>query len=154
METQDGGMSSAEIARAPTDIRRKQSPEARERQFVDDLALFTVGFAPERAVELLGGLTAGRRRRALEHAKTIATLDSRSRQGRLVRALGQRQEASDRVRRLMAEVPEGLRRVVYARLPRYHRTLFPDLGAGDTRSEAGSDIQAAFADRLIREATT
>lgn len=154
MDSQDGRRSSAEIARAPTDIRRKQSPEARERQFVDDLTLFAVGFAPERAVELLGGLTAGRRRRAIEQAKTIAALDSRSRQGRVVRALGQRQEASDRVRRLMAEVPEALQRVVYARLPRYHRTLFPDLGVEDTRSEAGSNAQVAFADRLIREATT
>ena len=154
MDSQEGKRSSAEIAQAPTDIRRKKSPEARERQFVDDLALFTVGFAPERAVELLGGLTAGRRRRALDHAKTIATLDSRGRQGRVVRAFGQQQEASDRVRRLMAEVPQALRRVIYARLPRYHQTLFPDLGAGDTRAEAGSDVQAAFADRLIREATT
>lgn len=154
MDSQEGRKSSAEIARAPTDIRRKKSPEARERQFVDDLALFAVGFDPGRTAELLGGLTAGRRERALKQAKALAALDSRSRQGRVVRALGQRQEASEQVRRLMAEVPETLQRVVYARLPRYHRTLFPDLGAEETRSEAGSNAQIGFVDRLIREATT
>jgi hypothetical protein len=145
--------SPTEISRAPTDIRRGKSPEAREQQLIEDLALFTVCFAPEHAIDLLQELSAGRRERALKHAKKAAALASRSRQGRLVRELGQRQEASERVRRLMAEAPEGLQRVLYARLPRYHRTLFPERDAQDARPEPWADAQVAFAGRLIREAT-
>jgi hypothetical protein len=140
-------------AETTTAVRRRRSPEARERQLVDDLALFAVCLSPERAAELLQGLASGRRKRALEQARKLAALDARSRQGRLLRQLGQRPEASERVRRLMAESPEGLQRVLYARLPRYHQTLFPALEAREGRGELPADAQVALTDRLIREAT-
>jgi hypothetical protein len=60
-------------------------------------------------------------------------------------------DAAERLRALMAEASEPLRREIFRRLPPYHRSLFPGRAA-EPPDVAFSGL-GALAERLIREAT-
>lgn len=105
-----------------------------------------------RAAELLGGLGAREAERAKEHLLRIAALPSAQRQARVAVEFGERADAAARLKALMSEVSEPLRREVFRRLPPYHRTLFPGRQVEPVDSEAPPAL-GALAERLIREAT-
>ncbi len=62
------------------------------------------------------------------------------------------EEATERLKALMEEAPEALRREVFRRLPPYHRSLFPQREV-EPPDATVSPVLGAFAERLIREAT-
>jgi hypothetical protein len=106
----------------------------------------------ERAAELLDGLGEHEAERAKEHLRRIAALPSAQRQAKVAVEFGERGDAGARLKLLMAEAPEPLRRELFRRLPPYHRTLFPERRVEPPGSEAPPAL-GALAERLIREAT-
>ena len=106
----------------------------------------------ERAAELLSGLGVREAERAKEHLMRIAGLPSAQRQAKVAMEFGERADAAARLKALMEELSEPLRREVFRRLPPYHRTLFPGLQV-EPVDEAMPPAQGALAERLIREAT-
>lgn len=106
----------------------------------------------ERAAELLSGLGVREAERAKEHLMRIAGLPSAQRQAKVAMEFGERADAAARLKALMEELSEPLRREVFRRLPPYHRTLFPGLQV-EPVDEAMPPALGALAERLIREAT-
>ncbi|MCE9667513.1 hypothetical protein LY474_06765 [Myxococcus stipitatus] len=106
----------------------------------------------ERAELLLEGLGARDAERAKAHLRYLASLPSPRRQAKVSVEFGERADAAARLKTLMDEVPEPLRKEVFRRLPPYHRSLFPG-----RRVEAADPLSppalAVLAERLIREAT-
>jgi hypothetical protein len=119
---------------------------------LERFALVTWVLGRERAAELLDGLGAHEAARAKEHLRRIAALPSAQRQAKVAVEFGERADAGARLKALMAEAPEPLRREVFRRLPPYHRTLFPGRQVEPPGPEVPSAL-GALADRLIREAT-
>lgn len=105
-----------------------------------------------RAAELLSGLGGGEAERAKEHLLCIAGMSSAQRQAKVAAAFGERADAAARLKALMEEVSEPLRREIFRRLPPYHRTLFPGRQV-EPADEASAPRMEALAERLIREAT-
>jgi flagellar motor switch protein FliG len=106
----------------------------------------------ERAVELLSGLGVREAERAKEHLVRIAGLPSAQRQAKVAVEFGERADAAARLKSLMEEVPEPLRREIFRRLPPYHRTLFPGRQV-EPVDESQPPALGGLAERLIREAT-
>ncbi|MCP3145087.1 hypothetical protein [Pyxidicoccus xibeiensis] len=106
----------------------------------------------ERAAELLEGLGEREAERAKAHLLRLAALPSAQRQAKVAVEFGERTDAAARLKALMGEVSEPLRREVFRRLPPYHRTLFPGCRVEPVDPEAPSAL-GALAERLIREAT-
>lgn len=106
----------------------------------------------ERAAELLGGLGEREAERAKEHLLRLAALPSAQRQAKVAVEFGERSDAASRLKALMGEVSEPLRREIFRRLPPYHRTLFPGWRVEPADPSAPSAL-AVMAERLIREAT-
>lgn len=106
----------------------------------------------ERAAELLSGLGLREAERAKEHLLRIAGLPSAQRQAKVAVEFGERADAAARLKALMEEASEMLRREVFRRLPPYHRTLFPERRL-EPVDEALPPALGALAERLIREAT-
>ncbi|QSQ23992.1 hypothetical protein JY651_03160 [Pyxidicoccus parkwayensis] len=106
----------------------------------------------ERAGELLSGLGAREAERAKEHLLRIAGLPSAQRQAKVAVEFGERADAAARLKALMEEASEPLRREIFRRLPLYHRTLFPgrQVESGDAGPPSALGV---LAERLIREAT-
>lgn len=106
----------------------------------------------ERAAELVSGLGALEAERAKEHLLRIAGLPSAQRQAKVAVEFGERADAAARLKALMEEASEPLRREIFRRLPPYHRTLFPGRQV-EPAEPAPPPALCALAERLIREAT-
>jgi hypothetical protein len=118
---------------------------------LERLALVALVLGRERAVELLDGLSEGEAARAKEHLSRFTVLSSAQRQARVALEFGGVDDAAERLRALMAEASEPLRREIFRRLPPYHRSLFP--GRAVDAPEAAPPGLGVLAERLIREAT-
>lgn len=119
---------------------------------LERLALVVLVLGRQRATGLLEGLRAAEAREAREHLERLAVLSSAQRQARVAVEFGVRPEAAARLRALMAELPEVLRREVFRRLPPYHRSLFPERQVEQT-AEGTPPRAGEWAERLVREAT-
>ncbi|MCP3103310.1 hypothetical protein LZ198_30955 [Myxococcus sp. K15C18031901] len=130
-----------------TPIRRPPLPLPVERY-----ALVAWVLGRERAEALVDGLGERDAERAKAHLRQLAALPSSLRQAKVTAEFGERADAAARLKTLMDEVPEPLRKEVFRRLPPFHRTLFPE-----RRVEAADPLSppalAVLAERLIREAT-
>jgi hypothetical protein len=119
---------------------------------VERIALVCLVLARERAAALLEGLEESEARRAREHLARFTRLSSAQRQARVAVEFGERPDAAVRLRGVMAEAPEALRREIFRRLPPYHRSLFPERGVEPPEAAVTPGMEA-LAERLIREAT-
>jgi hypothetical protein len=119
---------------------------------LERFALVTWVLGRERAPELLDGLGEHEAERAKEHLRRIAALPSAQRQAKVAVEFGERADAGARLKLLMAEAPEPLRRELFRRLPPYHRTLFPERRV-DPPSPEAPPAMGVLAERLLREAT-
>ncbi|MBJ6759240.1 hypothetical protein JGU66_00605 [Myxococcaceae bacterium JPH2] len=108
--------------------------------------------ARDRALELLDGLVAADAEQARGLLAEVATLQSARRQARVAMAFGEREDAAERLRAVMASASGPLRKALYRALPPYHRSLFPGQVLEGTAQEGASGMEALAA-RLIREAT-
>ena len=106
----------------------------------------------ERAAELLSGLGEREAERAKEHLLRLAALPSAQRQAKVAVEFGERADAASRLKALMGEASEPLRREIFRRLPPYHRTLFPGERV-EPMDPSTPPALGALAERLIREAT-
>jgi hypothetical protein len=116
------------------------------------LALVALVLGRERAGELLEGLEEQSVARAKEHLSRFAALASAQRQARVAMEFGVVEDAPQRLRALMEEASEPLRREIFRRLPPYHRSLFPRRTV-EPPEAAATPALCALAERLIREAT-
>ncbi|WP_233261969.1 hypothetical protein [Vitiosangium sp. GDMCC 1.1324] len=119
---------------------------------LERLALVALVFARERAEALLDGLRGPEARQAKNHLAGFAALSSARRQARVAVEFGVRPDAAARLRAVMEESPEVLRREIFRRLPPYHRSLFPERQVEPPDAAATPSV-CALAERLIREAT-
>jgi hypothetical protein len=133
-----------EPARAP--------PAAPVSLSLERLALVALVFGRERAKALLDGLREPEARQAKDSLAGFAALSSALRQARVSVEFGVRPDAAARLRALMEEAPEVLRREIFRRLPPYHRSLFPERQL-EPPDAAATPAVCALAERLIREAT-
>ncbi len=143
---------------APVPVRRAPAGKAAAPKTPPALlplarfALVALVFGRERAAELLEGLGAREAERAKEHLAGFVALTSAQRQARVAMEFGMRSDPADRLRELMAEAPEALKREIFRRLPPYHRSLFPQRRV-EPPDGSTTPALAALAERLIREAT-
>jgi hypothetical protein len=131
-----------------------RTPEESARA-VERLALFTYAMAREQAAGLVELLAAPHRGRAAEYLRQLPALDSASRQGRLAREFGERVDAPERLRVLLAEMAPPQRARAYAKLPPYLQNLCPPHGDTAKAPLGGEDetpAMSAFCDRLLKEA--
>jgi hypothetical protein len=138
-----------------TRVERAGRPVRREVPLLpplERLALVVLVLGRQRAAGLLEGLRETEAGEAREHLERLAALPSAQRQARVAVEFGVRPEAAARLRALMAELPEVLRREVFRRLPAYHRSLFPEREEEQT-AEATPPRAGEWAERLVREAT-
>lgn len=119
---------------------------------LERFALVTWVLGRERAAELLDGLGEHEAERAKEHLRRIAALPSAQRQGKVAVEFGERADAGARLKALMEEAPEPLRKALFRLLPPYHRTLFPERRVEPPGPEVPPALEA-LAERLVREAT-
>ena len=82
----------------------------------------------------------------------FAALSSARRQARVAVEFGVRPDAAARLRTLMRQAPEPLRREMFRGLPSYHRSLFPEERLEPVDAPV-PDAVSAWAERLVREAT-
>ena len=137
----------------PLPRRAARDGAAAPDDFPERVALFTAVFAPERAAGLLQQLALAAREEALRHAERIAALDPAARQGRVARAFGERPDAGERLRAVMAEAGPRLARALRERMPPHHRVLFPEAEDGLLSAQVPTELEASFASRLVKEAT-
>lgn len=135
------------LAEQATTIRRQPPILPLERY-----ALVTWVLGRERAEELLEGLGTEAMKRAKAHLRRIVAMPSAQRQAKVAKEFGERSDAATRLKALMDEAPEPLRKEVFLRLPPYHRTLFPGRKV-EPSDPLAPPLLAALAERLIREAT-
>ncbi len=119
---------------------------------LDRIALVALVFGGDRAAALLDGLRGPEARQARNYLAGFAALSSARRQARVAVEFGVRPDAAARLRRLMEEAPEVLRREIFRRLPPYHRSLFPKRQM-EPPDAAATPAVCSLAERLIREAT-
>ncbi len=132
--------------------RASPGPGAPEALPLERWALVALIFGRERAAALLEGLPEHVVGRAQAHLAEFIALSSARRQARVSVEFGGRPDAAVRLRRVMEEAPEALRRALYQRLPAFHRGLFPEMR--DTPLDVSAPAAVApWAERLIREAT-
>ncbi|HYO57311.1 hypothetical protein [Archangium sp.] len=129
-----------------TRIERPGAPEPTR------IALVALVFGRERAEALLEGLREPEARQAKSHLAGFSALSSARRQARVAVEFGVRPDAAARLRAVMEEAPEVLRREIFRRLPPYHRGLFPERQV-EPPDAAATPAVCALAERLIREAT-
>jgi hypothetical protein len=140
-----------EPARKPTSPVPMKSP-APGPLSLERLALVALVFGRERAGALLDGLREPEARQAKAHLAGFAALSSARRQARVAVDFGVRVDAAARLRAVMEEAPEVLRRELFRRLPPYHRSLFPERQV-EPPDAAATPAVCALAERLVREAT-
>lgn len=119
---------------------------------LERIALVALVFGRERAEALLDGLREPEARQAKNHLAGFAALSSARRQARVAVDFGVRPDAAARLRAVMEEAPEVLRRELFRRLPPYHRSLFPERQV-EPPDAAATPAVCALAERLLREAT-
>jgi hypothetical protein len=119
---------------------------------LERMALVALVLGRDRAAELFEGLKEPDAVRARGYLAGFAALSSARRQARVAVEFGVRPDAAARLRGVMQEAPEVLRREIFRRLPPYHRSLFPSLQLEPSGPEATERV-CALAERLIREAT-
>ncbi|HSP80091.1 MAG TPA: hypothetical protein VLQ93_16290 [Myxococcaceae bacterium] len=119
---------------------------------LERMALVALVLGRERAEALLEGLAGPAARQAKRYLAGFAALSSAQRQARVTVEFGVRPDAATRLRAVMEEAPEVLRREIFRRLPPYHRSLFPERRV-EPSDEAATPGVCALAERLIREAT-
>ncbi len=118
---------------------------------VDRITLFTCALAGARARELLGGFSAGDAPRAQALFEQLSALDGAAKRARAVREFGERRDAADRIRALLAEAA-ALEGELASRIPTYllpGGTLAHPAGRG---APAKSPARIALVERLVREA--
>ncbi|HZI14333.1 MAG TPA: hypothetical protein VE153_28455, partial [Myxococcus sp.] len=111
-----------EPAEGPASIEESpvaSPPPPRLPLALERFALVTWVLGRERAAELLDGLGEHEAERAKEHLRRIAALPSAQRQAKVAVEFGERADAGARLKLLMAEAPEPLRRELFRRLPPY-----------------------------------
>jgi hypothetical protein len=119
---------------------------------LERIALVALVFGRERAGALLEGLREPEVRQAKNHLAGFSALSSARRQARVAVEFGVRPDAAARLRAVMEEAPEVLRRELFRRLPPYHRSLFPERQV-EPPGAAATPAVCALAERLLREAT-
>jgi hypothetical protein len=119
---------------------------------LERLALVARVLGRERAAELLEGLGEPDAAQAQAHLSRIVALSSAQRQARVAVEFGVVDDAAERLRALMEEAPEPLRREIFRRLPPYHRSLFPQRTV-EPPDAAATPALCTLAERLLREAT-
>ena len=119
---------------------------------LERLVLVVLVWGRERAEDLLGGLGEAEQGRARGLLAGFAALSSSRRQARVAVEFGVRPDAEVRLRGVVHEASEVLRRELLRRLPPYHRGLFPPLSPAPAGPEAPRRVRV-LAERLIREAT-
>lgn len=119
---------------------------------LERLALVALVFGRERAAVLLEGLTDSDVRRARDFLSGFSALSSARRQARVALEFGVRPDAAARLRTLMRQAPEVLRKELFRGLPSYHRSLFPEFQVEPAEATATALVRA-WAERLLREAT-
>jgi hypothetical protein len=119
---------------------------------LERIALVALVLGRERAEALLDGLGEAEARQAKAHLAGFAELSSARRQARVAVEFGVRPDAAARLKAVMEEVPEVLKREIFRRLPPYHRSLFPERQM-EPADAASTPAMCALAERLIREAT-
>jgi len=154
---------------APTSVGRPRRPEGarpdrteryelrtpeQEARAVERLALLAPAMAKEQAPALLEMLAAVHRGRAAEYLRQVGELDSASRQGRLSREFGERNDAPARLRKTLGELSPRQRAIAYSRLPPYLRAVMTPEGATAANRSAEEDPPAlrALVERLVKEA--
>jgi len=129
-----------------------KAPPAPSTLPLERVALVSLVFGRERAKALLEGLREPEARQAKDCLAGFAALSSARRQARVAVEFGVRPDAAARLKALMEEAPEVLRRELFRRLPPYHRSLFPERQV-EPPDVAATPAVCALAERLIREAT-
>jgi hypothetical protein len=119
---------------------------------LERLALVALVLGRERAEALLDGLGEAEARQAKDDLAGFAALSSARRQARVAVEFGVRPDAAARLKAVMEEAPEVLRRELFRRLPPYHRSLFPERQLEPPDAAATPSV-CALAERLLREAT-
>ena len=119
---------------------------------LERVALVALVFGRERAKALLEGLREPEARQAKDSLAGFAALSSARRQARVAVEFGVRPDPAARLKALMEEAPEVLRRELFRRLPPYHRSLFPERQL-EPPDVVATPAVCALAERLIREAT-
>lgn len=156
-------MDATRITRAPrpgpktqeqlqTVVVRAPKPSLPSLLPLERIALAALVLGRERAEALLDGLGEAEARQAKDDLAGFAALSSARRQARVAVEFGVRTDAAARLKAVMEEAPEVLRRELFRRLPPYHRSLFPERQLEPPDAAATSTV-CALAERLIREAT-
>lgn len=141
------------VVRVPTPPPEPaRAPPAPVSLPLERIALVALVFGRERAKALLDGLREPEAQQAKAHLAGFAALSSARRQARVAVEFGVRPDAATRLKALMEETPEVLRREIFRRLPPYHRSLFPERQV-EPPDAAATPAVCALAERLIREAT-
>jgi len=156
----EGGLTSVGRPRRTEGVRpdRTERYELRtpeqEARAVERLSLLASAMAKEQAPALLEMLAAAHRGRAAEYLRQVAGLDSASRQGRLSREFGERNDAPARLRKTLGEMSPRQRGIAYSRLPPYLRALMTPEGATAANRSAEEDPPAlrSLVERLVKEA--
>ncbi len=120
-------------------------------EFPQRLALFLIAMHRERMPELMQGLGGPLRKQAAAFAKEAASWDSPTRQARVAIEFGVRQDATSRLKELMARASPPLRMAIFDRLPAWAQSLFPKLQ--NHAAGTASPAMLALAERLVRETT-
>ncbi|HEX8436687.1 hypothetical protein [Archangium sp.] len=139
------------VVRAPTRPEPTRPPPSTSLP-LERIALVALVFGKGQAKELLDGLREPEARQAKALLEGFAALSSAQRQARVAVEFGVRPDAAVRLKSVMEEVPEVLRRELFRRLPPYHRSLFPERRV-EPPDAAATPAVCALAERLIREAT-
>jgi autotransporter translocation and assembly factor TamB len=140
------------VVRAPPRPPEPARPPPPSSLPLERIALVALVFGKGRAKELLDGLGESEARQAKTHLAGFEALSSARRQARVAVEFGVRPDAAVRLKAVMEEAPEVLRRELFRRLPPYHRSLFPERQA-EPPDAAATPAVCALAERLIREAT-
>ena len=141
----------------PEPARKPASPVPRKSPVpvplpLERISLVALVFGRERAGALLDGLREPDAMQAKAHLAGFAALSSARRQARVAVDFGVRPDAAARLRAVMEEAPEVLRRELFRRLPPYHRSLFPERQV-EPPDAAATPAVCTLAERLVREAT-
>ena len=148
--------------KSPGKSQRMPKPFVGAAEVDERLALFVCAARRDHAVSLLEGLAEGPRRRATAHLERLLKAPSAERQGQLARAFGMRADAAGPLREIWSLAGPALRAEIFALLPPWLRSAFPDYtppaapteGAGpEVTVEPAPPGLGAFAERLVREAT-
>jgi hypothetical protein len=153
MDALEQGKREATVCGSPNRKRPRgvtvRLPAPAEQGFEERMALMACAFAKGREESLLRGLTAAKRREALEIAQEVAQLSPAARRARIGKAFADREEALERSRRVYREAAPQLRVAMRSALPPYLR---PGEEEGDAFGTPTAPM-IAFAARLVKEAS-